>query len=101
MPCGQRQEHKQSLRSRIRRGFKNKFFKGVVFISPRHLVLAKAVKEVGFCADQSRLVYWTDGSRFKTWTERSWRLRGSVKTHVVGPQGNVAPVTYGFPLVRE
>jgi hypothetical protein len=98
IPCGQRQEHKQSLLSRIRQGLKNKFFKGVVFISPRHLALAEAEKEVGSCVEQSRSVYWTDGSRLKTsccgigiaycsstntWTERSWRLRGSVKPHVL------------------
>jgi ribonuclease HI len=96
--CSQPQERKPSLRSKIRQGLKNKLFRGVIIIDPRHVALTVAAKEVDLCANQGRSVYWTDGSRIKnsccgigvayqssteTWAELSWRIRGCVRTHVL------------------
>jgi ribonuclease HI len=97
IPYGQRQEHKQSRRSRVRQSLKNKVFEGAVVIRSKIDALAEGADEVGFCAEPGRLVYWTDGSRLKnscgvgisycssteTWIELSWRVRKTTKTHIL------------------
>lgn len=97
IPCSQRQEPKQSRRSRIRQGLKNIVFEGAVVIRPRLDALAEAANEVRFGAELSRLVYWTDGSRMKnscgigishytvteTWIELSWRVRRTTETIIL------------------
>ncbi|PVH73557.1 hypothetical protein DL98DRAFT_519820 [Cadophora sp. DSE1049] len=93
------QQHEKSLRSRTRQALKNTLFEGVVVIKPKDVALTGAASEAHTQTDQSRQVYWTDGScRHNSscglgvvyycsirsrWIELSWRVRGFVGTHVL------------------
>ena len=98
LPFSQRQENRQSPRSKLRQYLKKDLFEGDIVITPEHIVLAEVANGVDFGAEQDRLVYWTDGSRLKdsycgigvsyrssteTWAELSWSVRGSIKTHAL------------------
>jgi hypothetical protein len=50
--CSQQQERKPTLQNKIRQGLKNKLFKGVIIIDPRHIALTAAARGVDICANQ-------------------------------------------------
>ncbi|CZT49929.1 uncharacterized protein RSE6_10835 [Rhynchosporium secalis] len=95
---GGRHERRQSERSRIRQELKTTLFEVMIIIQPREAALTEAALAGLDITEHPKAVYWADGSRLKdgscgigvvystiksSWTEISYRVRGSANTDVL------------------
>lgn len=110
------QKRPQSERSRVRQGLKRTLFEGVIIMHHREIALAEAALEGLNLTGHSKAVYWTDGSRLEngscgigvvfsapksSWTELSYRVRGSAKTTVLEVYAIAKALEIAWKQVRD